>query len=62
MGTICIKDTCLQIQLAAAQNLRTQFLGSSLTARYLRDDRQTGNKQYTQNASNRIENRPTSTI
>jgi hypothetical protein len=38
IGTICVKDTCLQIPLAAAQALQSGCLGNSLAARSLRDD------------------------
>jgi hypothetical protein len=54
IGTICIKDTCLQILLATARDIQSQCLGSSPVARSLRDDRQAGNKQYTQHKPNRI--------
>jgi hypothetical protein len=39
IGTICIKDTCLRILLAAAPGLRSRALGNSPAARSLRDDR-----------------------
>jgi hypothetical protein len=38
IGTICIKDTFLQIPLAAAQDLQSQGLANSLAAHSLRDD------------------------
>jgi hypothetical protein len=38
IGTICIKDTCLQIPLAATQDLQSQGLANSLAAHSLRDD------------------------
>jgi hypothetical protein len=44
IGTIRVKDTCLQIPLAAAQYLQSRCLRNSLTARSLRDDWQAGNK------------------
>jgi hypothetical protein len=44
IGTICVKNTCLQIPLVAARGL-----GNSLAARSLRDDRQAGNKQANKN-------------
>jgi hypothetical protein len=46
IGTTCVKDTCLQILLAAAQDLQNQCLGSSPMARSLINDRQAKNKQY----------------
>jgi hypothetical protein len=39
IGTICVKDTCIRIPLAATRGLRSQCLGSSLATRSLRDDR-----------------------
>ncbi len=38
IGTICIKDTCLQISLAAAQDLQSRGLANSPVARSLCDD------------------------
>jgi hypothetical protein len=57
IGIICVKDSCLQIPLTAAQDLQSRGLGNSLTTCSLHDDRQAENKQYTQNKSNRIANR-----
>jgi hypothetical protein len=54
IGTICIKDTCLQISLAAAQYLQSRGLRNSSVARSLHDDRQARNKQYNKNKSNII--------
>jgi hypothetical protein len=53
IGTTCVKDTCLKIPLAAARGLRSRGLGNTPSACSLLDDRQAGNKQYTQNKSNR---------
>jgi hypothetical protein len=39
IGRICIKDTCLQIPLATAQDLQSQGLANSPAARSLRDHR-----------------------
>jgi hypothetical protein len=47
IGTICIKDTCLRIPLAAARGLQSRCLGNSLAARSLRDDRQARNNNTT---------------
>ncbi len=44
IGTICVKDTCLQIPLAAL-DLQTRGLGNSPRARSLLKDRQARNKQ-----------------
>jgi hypothetical protein len=49
IGTICIKDACLQIPLAVAQYLQSCGLGNSPAACSLRDDRQARNKQYKKN-------------
>jgi hypothetical protein len=38
IGTICVKDTWLQILLAAARGLRSRHLGNSPVAHSLRDD------------------------
>jgi hypothetical protein len=57
IGTICIKDTCLQILFAAAQDPQSRGLANSSAARSLCYDRWARNKQYTQNKSNRIANR-----
>jgi hypothetical protein len=46
IGTICVKDTYLDIQLTIAQGLQSRGLESSLTVRSLIDDRQVENKQY----------------
>jgi hypothetical protein len=62
IGTICVKDTCLQILLAAAQDLQSRGLGNSLAACSLHDDQQAGNKQYNKNKSNKIANRGISII
>jgi hypothetical protein len=43
IGTICVKDTCLRIPLAAARDLQSRGPGNSPAARSLRDDRQAGN-------------------
>jgi hypothetical protein len=56
IGTICIKDTCLRIHLVAARGLRSRYLGNSLAARSLRDDRLAGNKQENINKKSRVEN------
>jgi hypothetical protein len=47
IGTICVKDTCLQLLLAAAQDIQSRGLGNSSAAHSLCDDRQAENKQYT---------------
>jgi hypothetical protein len=39
IGTICVKDTCLRIPLAAARGPQSRCLGSSLAARSLHNDR-----------------------
>jgi hypothetical protein len=53
IGTIYVKDTCLQIPFAA-----TRCLGSSSVARSLLDDWQARNKQENKkNKSNRTANR-----
>jgi hypothetical protein len=39
IGTICVKDTCLQIMLAAARDLQSLCLGSSPVAHSLCNDR-----------------------
>jgi hypothetical protein len=49
IGTICIKDTCLQILLADARYLQSRALGNSSAARSLHDDWLAGNKQYNKN-------------
>jgi hypothetical protein len=49
IGTICIKDTCLQIPFATASDLQSRGLGNSLAARSLRDDRRVGNKNENKN-------------
>jgi hypothetical protein len=38
IDTICVRDTSLQISLAAAQDLQSRGLTNSLAARSLRDD------------------------
>ena len=43
--TKCVKDTCLVLPLAAAQDLQTLGLGSSPAARSLIDDRPETNKR-----------------
>jgi hypothetical protein len=45
IGTICVKDTCLRISLAAARGLRNRCLRNSLSARSLCNNLQVGNKQ-----------------
>jgi hypothetical protein len=62
IGTICIKDTCLQIPLAAARGLRSQCLGSSPATRSLRDDRRARNNNTIRINQNRIVNRGISII
>jgi hypothetical protein len=62
IGTICIKDTCLRIPLAAARGLRNQYLGNSPTAHSLRDGRQARNNNTTRINQNRIVNRGVSII
>jgi hypothetical protein len=62
IGTIYVKDTCLQIPLATAQGLRSRYLGNSLKARSLRDDRQAGNNNPIRINQNRIVNRGFSII
>jgi hypothetical protein len=57
IGTICIKDTCLRISLAAARGLQRRGLGNSPPARSLRDDRQARNNNTTRINQNRIVNR-----
>jgi hypothetical protein len=62
IGTICVKDTCLRIPLAAARGLQIRCLGSSPEARSLRDDQQAGNNNTTRINQNRIVNREISII
>jgi hypothetical protein len=62
IGTICIKDTCLQIPLAAARGFRSRYLGNSPASRSLRDDRQAENNNTTRINQNRIVNRGISII
>jgi hypothetical protein len=45
IGTMFIKDTCLQIPFAAARDLQCRCPGNSPVAHSLRHDRQAGNKQ-----------------
>jgi hypothetical protein len=46
IGTICIKDTCLDIPLAASQGLQSRCLESSSVAGSLINDRYAKNKQH----------------
>jgi hypothetical protein len=62
IGTICVKETCLRIPLAAARGLRSRCHGNSPAARSLHDDRQAGNNNTTRINQNRMVNRGTSII
>jgi hypothetical protein len=53
IGIICVKDTCLQIPLAAARDLQSRGHGNSPAAYSLLNDRQARKKQYNKNKSNR---------
>jgi hypothetical protein len=43
IGTICVKDTCIRILLAAARDLQSRGARNSLAACSLRDGRQAEN-------------------
>jgi hypothetical protein len=62
ISTIYIKDTCLQIPLAATQDLQSRGLGNSLAARSLRDDPQAGKNNTKINKSNKTPSRRISII